>query len=156
MSLNLPKSAEAQMLIRVAPNLVYRALVDPSITTQFWFTKSTGPLALGEEVTWSWEMYQVSAKVIPTKLLENKEIEFNWEGNGQLTRVNIILKELEKDATYVSVVHDGFQEEDEALVKAIIDSTGGFTILLAGLKAYLEHNINLNLVGDKYPMDLLH
>jgi hypothetical protein len=28
---------------------------------------------------------------------------------------------------------------------------GGFTLVLAGLKALLEHNVVLNLVADHYP-----
>jgi hypothetical protein len=30
-------------------------------------------------------------------------------------------------------------------------STEGFTFVLAGLKAFLEHNIILNLVADRHP-----
>ena len=29
--------------------------------------------------------------------------------------------------------------------------SGGFTLVLAGLKAFLEHNVRLNLVADRYP-----
>lgn len=32
----------------------------------------------------------------------------------------------------------------------IVDTTGGFTTVLDGLKAYLEHGIKLNLVEDKF------
>ena len=39
---------------------------------------------------------------------------------------------------------------DELLAK-IKDSTGGFTTVLDGLKACLEHHINLNLTADKLP-----
>jgi hypothetical protein len=31
------------------------------------------------------------------------------------------------------------------------DSTEGFTIVLAGLKAWLEFGIRLNLVADRFP-----
>ncbi len=37
--------------------------------------------------------------------------------------------------------------DDEAL-----DSRGGFSFLLAGLKALLEHKVALNLVGDHCPI----
>jgi hypothetical protein len=39
----------------------------------------------------------------------------------------------------------------EKLLAKIKDSTGGFTTVLDGLKAFLEHGINLNLVADKFP-----
>ena len=33
---------ESQMLIRASINIVFNAFVDPLITTQFWFSHSTG------------------------------------------------------------------------------------------------------------------
>jgi hypothetical protein len=36
-------------------------------------------------------------------------------------------------------------------VKYVADSTQGFTLMLAALKALLEHGVRLNLVGDRYP-----
>jgi hypothetical protein len=32
-----------------------------------------------------------------------------------------------------------------------MDSTEGFTLVLAGLKALLEHGVKLNLVSDRFP-----
>jgi hypothetical protein len=32
-----------------------------------------------------------------------------------------------------------------------MDSTEGFALVLAGLKALLEYGINLNLVSDRHP-----
>jgi hypothetical protein len=45
----------------------------------------------------------------------------------------------------------GFNLEGDALIQAVKDNTGGFTTVLDGLKAWLEHNIRLNLVADKFP-----
>jgi hypothetical protein len=36
-------------------------------------------------------------------------------------------------------------------VKYVADSTQGFTLTLAGLKAFLEHGVRLNLTADRYP-----
>jgi hypothetical protein len=36
-------------------------------------------------------------------------------------------------------------------VEQVTSSTQGFSLVLAGLKAFLEHNIKLNLVADRYP-----
>jgi hypothetical protein len=33
----------------------------------------------------------------------------------------------------------------------VTDSTQGFSLVLAGVKALLEHDIRLNLVADRYP-----
>ena len=44
-----------------------------------------------------------------------------------------------------------FQGSRDEIINQVRDSTGGFTIVIAGLKAWLEHNIQLNLVEDKFP-----
>ena len=40
------------------------------------------------------------------------------------------------------------------MVKQAIDSMQGFSLVLAGAKAFLEHDIRLNLVADRYPSGL--
>jgi hypothetical protein len=45
-------------------------------------------------------------------------------------------------------------ETGDELLAVIKRSTGGFTVLLDGLKAYMEHNINLNLIADKFPQEV--
>ena len=39
----------------------------------------------------------------------------------------------------------------DELVKYVADSTQGFALMLAGLKAFLEYRIRLNLTADRYP-----
>lgn len=48
------KCAEAQMLIRKPVAKVFEALIDPALTTNFWFTKSTGKLEVDKKITWEW------------------------------------------------------------------------------------------------------
>jgi len=36
-------------------------------------------------------------------------------------------------------------------VNAAIDSMGGFSLVLAGLKTFLEHGVELNLTADRNP-----
>ncbi len=60
-------AAKAEMLIRKPVAEVFEAFINPEITTKFWFTKSSGKLEAGKEVTWTWEMYNASA---PVKVLE--------------------------------------------------------------------------------------
>ena len=51
---------ETGMLIRKPVADVFEAIVNPEITTQFWFTSSSGRLAVGQPIRWDWEMYNVS------------------------------------------------------------------------------------------------
>ena len=57
--------ARTGMLIRKPVAEVFAAFIDPRITTRFWFTKSSGPLVAGTPVTWEWEMYEASTRVVP-------------------------------------------------------------------------------------------
>jgi hypothetical protein len=49
------------------------------------------------------------------------------------------------------VTESGWTGSGDELVKCATDSTQGFALMLAGLKALLEHNVRLNLTGDRYP-----
>ena len=46
---------------------------------------------------------------------------------------------------------NGTRGNDDEVVTQAIDSMGGFTLVLVGLKALLEHSVALNLVADHYP-----
>ena len=56
-------TVECQMMIRKPIAQVFQAFVDPTITTKFWFTKSSGKLEENKTITWEWEMYNVSTEV---------------------------------------------------------------------------------------------
>jgi hypothetical protein len=49
------------------------------------------------------------------------------------------------------VTHRGFKGDRAQQVDAAIASTEGFTLVLAGAKAWLEHGLRLNLVIDRHP-----
>jgi len=145
-------TVETQMLIRKPVTQVFQAFIDPIITTNFWFTKSSGQLEVGKTVKWEWEMYGVSANVLTKEIITNKLISTEW--GDPATTVDYEFTALTDETTYVVIKNYGFKETGNDLIKVIKDSTGGFTIVLDGLKAYLEHNINLNLIGDKFPKEI--
>jgi uncharacterized protein YndB with AHSA1/START domain len=140
---------ETQMLIRKPATVVFQAFIDPAVTTNFWFTKSSGKLEMGKTVTWEWEMYGASANVVVTEVVPDKKISIEW--GEPATTVDFEFTALTADATYVVIRNYGFDLTGDDLIQAIQDSTGGFTTVLDGLKAYLEHHIKLNLIADKFP-----
>ncbi|WP_437372642.1 SRPBCC family protein [Maribacter litoralis] len=140
---------ECQMMIRKPISQVFQAFVDPTITTKFWFTKSSGKLEKGSTITWQWEMYNVSTKVSVKDIIENEKISTEW--GEPATTVDYEFKALSNDTTYVVIKNYGFDQTGNDLIQAINDNTGGFTTVLDGLKAYLEFGIELNLVRDKFP-----
>jgi len=139
------------MLIRKPVADVFEASVNPDITTKFWFTKSSGRLQAGKQVQWDWEMYGISIPVTPKAIEPNKRIVIEWPGYGGRTTVGWLFAPQQDGTTFVSVTEAGFTGDGDELVKQVTDSTQGFSLVLAGLKALLEHDIRLNLVPDRYP-----
>ncbi|MBA2329027.1 MAG: SRPBCC family protein [Chitinophagaceae bacterium] len=144
---------ETQMLIRKPIATVFDAFIDPSVTKNFWFTKGSDKLETGKTITWEWEMYNISTKVYVKEIQPNKKISIEW--NEPATVVDFEFTPLDNERTYVVIRNYGFHQTGDELLSIIRDSTGGFTTVLDGLKAYLEHNINLNLIMDKFPKEVM-
>jgi Uncharacterized conserved protein len=156
MTLQLTKApiAKAQMLIRKPAAEVFEAFINPEITKRFWFTKSTGRLEAGKEITWTWEMYNHSVQVAVKAIEVNKRILIEWGNYGDMTEVEWVFDPDKNDSTYVTITNSGFRGAGDKVVNDALDSKGGFTWVLAGLKALLEHNIELNAIIDAFPQSL--
>jgi|GEM_PF-181738 len=145
-------AAKAEMLIRKSVSEVFEAFVNPAITSKFWFTKASGKMEEGKQVEWTWEMYNVSGFVNVIRVEKNKHILIEWDEPP--TSVEWIFTPLPNGTTYVNIANRGFSGSTDDIVSQALDSKGGFTIVLAGLKALLEHGIELNLVRDQFPEGL--
>ena len=143
-------TAETGMLIRKPVAEAFEAVVNPEITTQFWFTHSSGRLEVGRPVRWEWQMYAVAIEVIAKAVDKDRRVVVEWPGYSGPTTVEWTFTPL-NDGTFVKVTESGFTGTGDQLVKYVADSTQGFTLMLAGMKAFLEHGVRLNLVGDRYP-----
>ncbi len=139
------------MLIRKPVAEVFEAFVNPEITAKFWFTKGSGRLEAGKQVQWAWEMYGISIPVTAKAIEPNKRIVIEWPGYGGVTSVEWLFAPQKDGTTFLSITEGGFAGTGDEIVKQVTDSTQGFSLVLAGLKALLEHNVRLNLVADRYP-----
>ncbi|HEU4556868.1 MAG TPA: SRPBCC family protein [Longimicrobium sp.] len=146
-----PPVARTQMLIRRPATEVFRAIADPAVTTRLWFSKSSGRLEPGARVRWEWEMYGAGTQVEVKEIEENRRILVEWDGPDAPTSVEWTFEPRGDEQTFVTVRNWGFHGDADAQVSAAIDSMGGFSLLLAGLKAFLEHGIELRLVEDHAP-----
>ena len=140
---------KTQMLIRRPLAEVVEAFVDPAVTTKFWFTKSSGKLEPEKEIRWEWEMYGVSASVDVKAVNKNERILIEWDDPP--CPVEWRFTPRGGNTTLVSISNWGFSGSDAEVQAQAIDSMGGFTLVLAGLKAWLEHKVVLNLVADRFP-----
>ena len=139
-----------QLLIRKPVDIVFQAFVDPEVTTQFWFTHSTGKLEKGQTFTWEWRMYGLKVPVHVLELDLNERIVIDW-GDGEDRSSVEWTFESRDEGTVVNVSSYGFSGTPEQVIDKLMDSKGGFTLVLANAKARLEHDIDLNLILDSHP-----
>ncbi len=97
-------------------------------------------------------MYNISTPVVVKEILPGKKILIDWGEPARSVEFNF--KVLSDDSTFVTIKQYGFTETEAELIAIIKNSTGGFTTVLDGLKAFLEHNIKLNLKEDKFPKEV--
>jgi uncharacterized protein YndB with AHSA1/START domain len=143
---DLAPAVETGMLIRRPAAEVFEAFVDPAITTRFWFTRGSGRLEPGAQVQWDWEMYGVSIPVDVKAVEPGTRISVEWPGDAGPTTIEWRFTPHSDSATYVAITCTGGDVATQAT-----DLVEGFALVLAGLKAFLEHGIQLNLVGDRFP-----
>ena len=151
MNIERAPSAQTAMLIRKPVAEVFQAFVDPAITSQFWFTRGSGRLQAGKQIRWDWEMYGHSVQVSVKAVEPNRRILVEWEAYGAPTTVEWTFTPRPDAHTFVSITNTGFSGDGDQIVKQALESTEGFALVLAGLKAFLEHGIMLNLVPDRFP-----
>jgi uncharacterized protein YndB with AHSA1/START domain len=146
--LNRELVVRSEMLIRKPVEEVYEAFINPEITTKFWFTKSSGRLEIEKRILWEWEMYEVSDEIYVKDIETNKRILVE---SSDGTNIEWKFTPRNNNETFVSIENYGFEGNANEVLNQCMDAMGGFTLVLCGLKAYLEHKIVLNLVMDKAP-----
>ncbi len=154
-TLDAPPVAKTGMLIRRPVAEVFEAFVDPALTTQFWFTHGSARLETGKKIRWDWKMYGVFADVVVTSVEPHRRIEIEWGGPDESPTTVEWTFTPHENGTFVEIVNTGFQGDGGSIVQQAIDSTQGFSLVLAGAKALLEHGIRLNLVADRFPAGLV-
>ncbi len=152
MEITLTPIAKAEMLIRRPVAEVFESFIDPAITSKFWFTKGSGRLDSGKQIRWDWEMFGISTEVSVKVVETNKRILIEWSSCGyNPTTVEWLFVPRADNTTFVTITESGFNGNGDEIVQKALGSQGGFTFLLSGLKAFLEHNITLNLSADHSP-----
>jgi uncharacterized protein YndB with AHSA1/START domain len=146
MELQSAPVARTQMLIRRPVADVFEAFIDPAITGRFWFSRASARLAEGAVVTWHWDMYGVAASVAVKVVEPNRRILVEWP-----TAIEWQFSPRGDASTMVTITSSGFTGTGDERVAQALDMMGGFTNLLAGCKAFLEHGVELNLVVDHHP-----
>ena len=141
-----PLVVKTTMLIRKPVGEVFRAFVDPDVTTRFWFNRASGALRPDADVIWYWDHYGVSAQVKVVAFEANRRLVVEWP-----TRAEWEFQERADDTTFVIITASGFTGSVEEQTRQALDQTEGFNLVIAACKAWLEFGVQLNLVADKLP-----
>jgi uncharacterized protein YndB with AHSA1/START domain len=142
--------ASAGMLIRRPVAEVFEAFADPAVTSRFWFSRGSGRLEPGAEVRWDWDMYGVGTDVVVKAVEPGRRILMDWDNASEPTEVEWRF-EPRGDHSWVTVENRGFSGTPEEQTAKALESTGGFALVLAGAKIWLEHGINPRFVPDRMP-----
>ena len=128
---------------------VFDAIVNNNRICQYFTDKTSGPLAEGDTVVWSWEQWG-EYPVVVKEIAENQLIHLqlnskDWkktESENYTVDVFLELVELDKDSTMLSISEQGWKTDRPGL-KGSHDNCSGWTHMAACLKAWLEHSIDL-------------
>lgn len=151
MNINNPPVARIGLLIRKPVADVFEAFVDPDTTPKFWFDRSSGRLETGATVQWYWDRFELTIDVDVRDLDANRRILIEWRSNpDDVSTVEWTFDARTPDSTWVAIENSGFGGDGDAQVAAALDSVGGFALVLAAAKTYLEHGVQLNIVADSH------
>jgi uncharacterized protein YndB with AHSA1/START domain len=135
---------EAEMLIRRPPGEVFAAFANPQTIRRFWLRDSSGPLAPGARVLWTFMVPGATAHVVVTEFEAPRRIGFDWPGG---MHVELRFEPFGEEATHLTAAVSGLNGKD-VLVQAA-NVVEGFSVVFCDLKILLETGSSPNLVRDK-------
>jgi uncharacterized protein YndB with AHSA1/START domain len=135
---------ETSLKIQKPVHDVFEAIVDPKKISNYFISKSSGRIEQGKTVTWKFPEMDIEFPIRVNNVQTDKFISYDWDNfeDGVTTTVEIELKPIDKDETFVTVSEKS-RDNDEAGIKWLKGNTGGWANFLACLKAWLEYGINL-------------
>ena len=140
-----PVRARVTMLIQAPPQEVYAAFVEPAQLTQFWLSKASGPLCVGDTVHWNFLVEGAEIDTIATTMEPAKTLAWDWSDGS---KVSIELEALD-DGTAITLINDHFPQQGAERIDAALNATEGFAIVLADLKTLLESGNSAGITKAK-------
>jgi uncharacterized protein YndB with AHSA1/START domain/uncharacterized glyoxalase superfamily protein PhnB len=136
---------EIDMLVRRPAAEVWEAFADPERIRRFWLARSSGRLAPGAQVRWTFKVAGAATDVRVVQAVPGELLDLRWDDGQPL----MITFEARDDATLVRIRVTDFGGDTPAA--NAVESMSGFTLVLASLKMWLEHGIEGDLMYDKFP-----
>lgn len=141
---------EVQLKILKPVDEVFEGVVDPKKLTGYFTKTSSGRLAEGTTVKWSFPEFPGEFPVKVRQVVKNERIVLEWESaeRGYDTKVEMLFKPLEQGATMVQIRESGWHDTPKG-IESSYGNCGGWMHMLCCLKAYLEYDINLRAGGAR-------
>ena len=129
---------------------VFEAVADPAQLSRYFTTGGAqGRLETGTTVTWDFHDFPGAFPVEVVEVIPDEKIVLRWDARegeapaGYQTTTTFTFAPLDNDTrTKVEVTEEGWRENDAAL-QSSYGNCMGWSQVLAALKVWLEHKINL-------------
>lgn len=124
---------------------VFEAVADPAKLSGYFTTGGAkGRLETGSVVTWDFADFPGAFPVTVVEVVPDARIVLRWgssEGEGD-NMVTMTFEGLEDGRTLVTITETGWSDTQKGIDGAV-GNTEGWAGMLAAMKVYLEHGINL-------------
>ncbi|HYJ38352.1 MAG TPA: SRPBCC domain-containing protein, partial [Chitinophagaceae bacterium] len=121
----------------------FEAIVDPQKMSGYFIAYGSGRMETGKTLTWKFPEFDMEFPIKVKKVDAPSYISFFWDDiDGKEMQIEITLKTMENDSTFVSVTEKS-RDNDEKGIDWLKRNTEGWANFLACLKAYVEYGINL-------------
>ena len=126
---------------------VFEAVADPGQLSRYFTTGgASARLETGATVTWDFHDFPGAFPVEVVEVVPDEKIVFDWAvnepGADYAIRVTMNFTEVDGDRTKVEIAETGYRDT-AAAVKASYGNCMGWSQMLAALKMWVEHGINL-------------
>ena len=126
---------------------VFEAVADPAKLSQYFTTGGAkGRLETGATVTWDFHDFPGAFPVWVQEVVPNERIVLEWKANEPDTdyrvTVTMTFKPTDDGRTMVEIAEEGWHDTPAAL-KASYGNCMGWAQMVAALKVWIEHGINM-------------
>jgi Activator of Hsp90 ATPase homolog 1-like protein len=151
LSLTHPPITRKGILVSKPAVGVFESFADPAIPSHFWFAKSSSELEAVRRVGSEWEMHGVSTLGEVKKRQLARPIRHDWDPEREPTQAEWTFTAFSANLTLIEITNSGLSRNGDKIGEQVMGSEAGYALMQAGLKACLEHAIELHLVADRFP-----
>lgn len=122
---------------------VFDAIIQPETMKKYFISKASDKMTEGKKIKWEFEDVGAKIDVKVLKIIENKQITFEWNASGKSAKkVDISLEPESDEQTNIKITESSFEFTKEGIKKAL-GQTQGWTDFICSMKAYLYADLNL-------------